>query len=290
MYRSITSFLSALVKNKSYSSARIGRMASVGIALIVVVATLSNAKDLAKPKQSSSAAKASAVATAASKASVQKGVANQSTALPVASSAQAASNPAQSQQMPRPNALQTILYDQTDNPAANSTVSQNFEAANDAFDNQGADDFVVPAGQTWTIQQVNVAGVYFNGSASGPAASVNVIFYANAGTLPGAAVAGGTYTAIPITGGAATGSFQIALPTSLVLTAGTYWVSVQANMDFGAPAEVSGVGRTGQLPVTRPRHGRIPAAVLELPAPLAGEQEDQAVVSIQGTTTRFSNL
>ena len=58
MYRSITSFLSALVKNKSYSSARLGRMAGVGMALIIVVATLSNAKDLAKSKQLASAANA----------------------------------------------------------------------------------------------------------------------------------------------------------------------------------------------------------------------------------------
>ena len=246
MYRSITSFLSALVKNKSYSSARLGRMAGVGMALIIVVATLSNAKDLAKPKQSSSAAKASAVATAASKASVQKGVANQSTALPVASSAQAASNSAQSQQMPRPNALQTILYDQTDNPAANSTVSQNFETANDAFDNQVADDFVVPTGETWTIGQVNVAGVYFNGA--GPANSVNVIFYANAGSLPGAAVAGGTYMS--------PANIAVRQPRQAIsrlccqrpwsLAPGTYWVSVQANMDFH-PSAASGDGRTGSI-------------------------------------------
>ena len=93
MHRSITSFLSALVKNKSYSSARLGRMASVGMALIIVVATLSNAKDLAKSKQLASAANASKANAVA--------IAKQSTALPVASSAQAAvvSKVAQSQQM-----------------------------------------------------------------------------------------------------------------------------------------------------------------------------------------------
>ena len=135
-------------------------MASVGMALIIVVATLSNAKDLAKPKQLSSAANASAVATAAA-----KGVANQSigAARRLIRAGGRDESSAQSQQMPLPDALQTILYDQTDNPAANSTVSQNFEAANDAFDNQLADDFVVPAGG-WVIGQVNVSGVYFNGA------------------------------------------------------------------------------------------------------------------------------
>ena len=97
-----------------------------------------------------------------------------------------------------------------------------------------------PAGQTWTVEQVNVSGVYFNGP--GPAASVNVTFYSNSGTLPGAAVPGGTYTAIPM--GDAAGNFTIPLPSSLVLTAGTYWVSVQANMDFTPGGEWGWTDRT----------------------------------------------
>ena len=63
-----------------------------------------------------------------------------------------------------------------------------------------------------------------------------------------------------ITSGAATGSFHIVLPTTLSLGPGTYWVSVQANMDFSAAA--SGDGRIGRLPQTRPRHSRIPVEVL----------------------------
>ena len=39
-----------------------------------------------------------------------------------------------------------VLYDQTSNPGVNSISSQDFEASNDAFDNQAADDFVIPAG------------------------------------------------------------------------------------------------------------------------------------------------
>ena len=74
------------------------------------------------------------------------------------------------------------FYDQTDNGSVGTgSVSQNFETANDAFDNQVADDFVVPAGQTWTIQQVNVTGSYFNGN--GPATSVNVFFYSDSTTF-----------------------------------------------------------------------------------------------------------
>jgi hypothetical protein len=120
-----------------------------------------------------------------------------------------------------------ILYDQNNNPAPvpGGVTSQNFETAFDAFDNQAADDFVVPAGQTWTIQQVFVVGEY---STAAAATSANVFFFSDSGTLPGAAV----YTATnqPIVDVA--GDFTITLTVPAVLTAGTYWVSVQANENF----------------------------------------------------------
>ena len=87
-------------------------------------------------------------------------------------------------------------------------------------------------------------GSYFNGA--GPANSVNVFFYADAATFPGAAVAGGTYMNVPITSGAATGSFVILLPTPLTLAPGTYWVSVQANMDFPVGGQWAWNDRTVQ--------------------------------------------
>ena len=38
----------------------------------------------------------------------------------------------------------------------NSLTSQDFETAFDAYDNQGADDFMVPAGETWNIESIDV--------------------------------------------------------------------------------------------------------------------------------------
>ncbi|MDQ2806925.1 MAG: hypothetical protein M3Z04_08455, partial [Chloroflexota bacterium] len=144
---------------------------------------------------------------------------------------------------PTPTATATVcggsvvLYDQYNNAGTNATVSQDFEAANDAFDNQAADDFVVPAGPAWTISEVDVQGVYFNGS--GPAASFNVYFYQDTGTLPGTQV----YAA---TGLAYSGStnFVIPLPSPAVLTPGTYWLSVQARMDFTPGGEWGWTDRT----------------------------------------------
>ena len=81
-------------------------------------------------------------------------------------------------------ASNVTLYDQYDNAGAFSTNSQNYEAAFNQYDDELADDFIVPAGLGWNIDTVEVGGEYFNGP--GPATSVNVNFYSNgAGNLPG---------------------------------------------------------------------------------------------------------
>ena len=122
----------------------------------------------------------------------------------------------------------TLLWDETGVPSGAYTNSQNYEPSNDSFDDELADDFFVPFGQTWTIQQIKVDGTYAPGSV-GPATSVNVVFYVNAATLPGTPVPGGTFQNVTIIDTA--GNFTINLPSGMVLTAGTYWVSVQANMN-----------------------------------------------------------
>ena len=128
---------------------------------------------------------------------------------------------------PNDDAPLVVLYDQNNNPAGSSTGSQNFEASSDPFDDFLGDDFVVPALQTWNVNQVNATGVYFNGT--GPAASFNVFFYPDVATFPGP-TATCTYNAAAFTN--VSGSFSITLPANCVLASGTYWVVVQANMDF----------------------------------------------------------
>jgi hypothetical protein len=151
----------------------------------------------------------------------------------------------------RPAAPSVVLYDQYDNIGANSTSSQNFEASFDIYDSELADDFVVPSGQTWNIDQVDAAGVYYNGA--GPAASVNLSFYNNAGGLPGGNVATRTNLAMTDTGG----SFVVPIPSPVVLGQGTYWVSVQANLDFSAGGQW---GYTAPSSRTRQLRGRTRAA------------------------------
>jgi hypothetical protein len=133
-----------------------------------------------------------------------------------------------------------VLYDQYDNPSSNATNSQDY-GLSDPFHDEAADDFVVPVGQTWIIDSVDVQGVYYNGS--GPALSVNVRFYDDApGNLP-------PNTNTPrcarwnqsYNGGA---SFVINLTSPCSMGAGTHWVSVQANMEFAPGGQWGWIDRT----------------------------------------------
>jgi hypothetical protein len=136
-----------------------------------------------------------------------------------------------------------ILYDQTDSAGTNSITSQEFEPANAAFDNQAADDFVVADAGGWTIDGLFMPGAYFNGI--GPTPAVNVYFYADNSGLP-AGTALYTYdglTSFTDFGG----DLTIDLSASpAVLAAGTYWVSVQADMDFAAGGQWGWTERTVQ--------------------------------------------
>lgn len=126
-------------------------------------------------------------------------------------------------------AAQVPLHDQLDNDAGKAVVSQNYESAFDDFDNAAADNFTVPAGAAWKVGTVSVSGRYYSGN--GPARSMRVTFYRDKDGKPGAVVA--DYP--EVTGGDdGLGSFKLKLPTPAKLKPGSYWVSVQANMDMFA--------------------------------------------------------
>ncbi len=124
-----------------------------------------------------------------------------------------------------------ILYNQNSDTDGVGIDSQNFTSGTFSPTNndQGADDFVVPKTVQWTVTQVDVSGLYFNGN--GPAASENVTFYANNKGVPGSPVKNGTFTGLK--GTDSSGSFSISLGKKGVsLKSGTYWVSVVANCWF----------------------------------------------------------
>jgi hypothetical protein len=126
---------------------------------------------------------------------------------------------------PFPKAPQVVLYDQYDNASAIGTFSSTFTDFPD-FSADLADDFVVPAGQTWNVQSIDADGAYF--LFNGPANSFNVFFYADNAGLPGAQVYSATNQPFSVVGT----TFSVTLPSMAVLTEGTYWVEIQANMTF----------------------------------------------------------
>ena len=124
----------------------------------------------------------------------------------------------------------TVLFDQTASPGAKYTNSMDYPKPNDV---EAADDFTVPAGQQWTINEVDVLG-------EGASFKVHILIYANAGGLPGSVVFNANE--LPATNGT---NYNTVLPTPAVLGPGTYWLSVKSpdfwswrnsTTDSGSPA------------------------------------------------------
>lgn len=121
-----------------------------------------------------------------------------------------------------------LLYDQTDFASGNGAPDQDFEAAFDAYDSEGADDFLVAA-PGWAVERVVTVGTYSGANMCSP---VRVDFYLDAAGVP----AGATTCSFPglVPTADAAGSLTLDLPASCNLAAGnTYWVAIQCSMTFG---------------------------------------------------------
>ena len=138
-----------------------------------------------------------------------------------------------------PKAPQIVLYDQYNNNGPNGSLSATFTDLPD-FSADLADDFVVPGGETWNVESIDADGIYFNGP--GSATDWNVFIYANNSGFPGAQVYSTTNQPVVQNGT----TFTVTLTPPAVLTAGTYWIEIQANMTFGTQGEWGWTDRTVQ--------------------------------------------
>lgn len=149
-----------------------------------------------------------------------------------------------------------ILYDQYNNPGTFAVNSQNFEAVYDAYDDFLADDFTTPPNQRWGIQQIDIDGLYYNGT--GPAASFNIFVHKTVGSLPKdppnptTTRLAQSYTVVGASTFRITVSPTISIPP---LGSGQHlWISLQANQNFAG-------GTTGQFGwTTRTVQSNSPAA------------------------------
>lgn len=134
-----------------------------------------------------------------------------------------------------------VLIDQTDSPDGNGAPDQDFEAAYDAYDAMGADDFVVTDPTGWTVNSMNTIGT--TGTAGN--ATVTITFYPDAGGTPDVANPVCTFPGIvPVD---TAGSFGMTFPASCILPSdGTtlYWVSQFTDQNFGADGQHFWSGRS----------------------------------------------
>ena len=126
---------------------------------------------------------------------------------------------------------QALLYDQTNDPGGNGAPDQDFEAAFDQYDCEGADDFDVTWADGWNVQQVQTVGTY---STTGPVATAKLVIYADAGGAIGAQSC--AYSGIAPTSSTG-GSLVVDLPTDCFVGPGMAWVAVQSQLDFGTAGQ-----------------------------------------------------
>jgi hypothetical protein len=121
------------------------------------------------------------------------------------------------------------IVNQTAGGSGTGLFSQNLGVK--GYNSAGADAFVIH--KKATVQTVVANGKYFNGS--GPATSESVTFYADSSGTPGRAIKRCTYARAK--GEDNAGSFTIGLKPACNLKAGTYWVSVVANLSDAVGVE-----------------------------------------------------
>jgi hypothetical protein len=124
-------------------------------------------------------------------------------------------------------AASSVLFDQVDAPGGSTgiTNSQFYGSSLPGGDDMAADDFTVPTGETWVLDQVVAVGEI--GGVLGPK-GFNIGFYGDSANGPASLIAARTDEA-PIVEPGPTGSqFVVHLNAPVTLTAGRYWVSVQA--------------------------------------------------------------
>src|SRR5262249_54449811 len=103
----------------------------------------------------------------------------------------------------------------------------------DAYDSQGADDFVVTDAAGWTVSSFNFV---ISATSDPSSATYDIIVYDDAGGVPGTAVCSNLAQAGVLSGGNT--ALSVALSSPCSLAQGTYWVELYVNLAFLAGGQV----------------------------------------------------
>jgi hypothetical protein len=120
-----------------------------------------------------------------------------------------------------------VLWSQLDEPTGAAFTDQAFEAPYAAYDADGGEDFVVTAGANWDLDTIFTPGS-LTVAGSNPF-FVNIVFYADAGGLPGAVTC--DFTANTNVTSAGDGDLTMDV-SGCNLTEGNAWFSQSVRMDF----------------------------------------------------------
>jgi hypothetical protein len=140
----------------------------------------------------------------------------------------------------------TVLWDQLSNAQGTGPgfASQQFEASFTGYNIASIDDFTL--GVPSTIQSVDFPFFYYNGS--GPVNTWRIEIYSSpaAALASGTGLAGDVASVQGIAGGQAATPYPnfISVPVNIPLAAGTYWIGIIGQMDFGTGGQVAVMGET----------------------------------------------
>ncbi|MDT0556992.1 choice-of-anchor R domain-containing protein, partial [Patiriisocius hiemis] len=122
-------------------------------------------------------------------------------------------------------------------PTGNGTPAQDFETAFDVYDSMAADDFMTPSvGSMVNICEISIIGTAGN-TVGDPSNTFIFTIYEDAAGIPGTVVYTETFLTSDVDPDG-NGSFTVAPTLSSLLPGSTkYWLSVQADMDFGTSGQ-----------------------------------------------------
>ncbi|MEQ9187306.1 MAG: T9SS type A sorting domain-containing protein [Cryomorphaceae bacterium] len=113
-------------------------------------------------------------------------------------------------------------------PSTGASTAQDFEAAYDIYDAQGADDFIVPSGVTWYLDSIVLPGTYSPTAAT--TCGIQFSIHTDNSGEPGTVIFGDTVNSD--LDGNGDGDITYVFSTPLAVSSGHYWLVANGRKNF----------------------------------------------------------